>query len=58
MSWGTRGAVTTILVARDGTRFLGLRTDVGSNGLPMAPQIQVVLNWFEELKQRVPVTPH
>ncbi len=41
-------------IARDGKRFLGLRADVGSNGLPVAPQIQVVLNWTEELKQRVP----
>jgi serine/threonine-protein kinase len=41
-------------VTRDG-RFLGLRADVGPNGQPIAPQIQVVLNWFEELKQRVPV---
>jgi serine/threonine protein kinase/Tol biopolymer transport system component len=48
-------AERTYDVARDGKRFLGLRTDVGSNGLPMSPQIQVVLNWFEELKRRVPV---
>jgi hypothetical protein len=26
----------------------------GQTGAPSAPQIQVVLNWFEELKQRVP----
>jgi hypothetical protein len=26
----------------------------GVSGTPAAPEIQVVLNWFEELKQRVP----
>jgi Tol biopolymer transport system component/predicted Ser/Thr protein kinase len=35
-------------------RFLGLRTDIGPDGRPMSPQMHVVLNWFEELKQRVP----
>jgi hypothetical protein len=34
---------------------VGLRTDVGPDGRAIAPQIQVVLNWFEELKQRVPI---
>ena len=29
--------------------------DTASSGTPAAPQIRVVLNWFEELKQRVPV---
>jgi hypothetical protein len=48
-------AQRTYDVARDGTRFLALRTDVGPDGLPMSPQIQVVLNWFEELNARVPV---
>jgi len=47
-------AARTYDIVHDGKRFLGLRTDIGSNGLPMAPQIQVVLNWFEELKARVP----
>src|SRR5688572_22992725 len=36
-------------------RILGIRTDVGPDGRPMSPQVRVVLNWFEELKQRVPV---
>jgi hypothetical protein len=38
-----------------GGRFVGL-TDVErtESGAPMAPQIQVVLNWFEELRARVP----
>ncbi len=36
-------------------RVLGLRMDVGPDGRPMSPQVQVVLNWFEELNQRVPI---
>ena len=42
-------------IARDG-RFIGA-VDAYQNqsGTPTAPQIQVVLHWFEELKQRVPV---
>jgi hypothetical protein len=42
-------------MSRDGKRILGLRTDVGSDGRPLAPQVRVVLNWFEELKARVPL---
>ena len=40
----------------DGKRFLGVvAAGQGStSGAPAAPQIQVVLNWFEELKARVP----
>ena len=43
-------------ITRDGKRFLGV-VAVGQNtvsGAPAGPQIQVVLNWTEELKQRVP----
>ena len=47
-------AERTYDVTGDG-RFLGLRMDVGADGKPIAPQVQVVLNWFEELKQRVPI---
>jgi serine/threonine-protein kinase len=36
-------------------RILGLQVNVGQDGKPIAPRIQVVLNWFEELKQRVPL---
>ena len=35
-------------------RILSVRTDVGPDGRPMSPQVRVVLNWFEELRQRVP----
>ena len=43
-------------ITLDGKRFLGVVL-AGQNtvsGAPAAPQIQVVLNWFEELKARVP----
>ena len=43
-------------VSRDGQRFLGVIDAAQSapSGATQAPQIQVVLNWFEELKRRVP----
>ena len=42
-------------ISRDGQRFLGLIDAAQTQaGAPAAPQIQVVLNWFEELKARVP----
>jgi serine/threonine-protein kinase len=42
-------------IAPDGTRFLGMVVPgEARSGSLQAPQIQVVLNWFEELKQRVP----
>ena len=42
-------------VARDGKRFVGLIESLQTpQGTSNAPQIQVVLNWFEELKQRIP----
>jgi hypothetical protein len=37
-------------------RLLGrMPVDQSTTGTPITPQIHVVLNWFEELKQRVPV---
>jgi len=42
-------------ISRDGQRFLGLIDAAQTQaGAPAAPQIQVVLNWFEELKRLVP----
>ena len=43
-------------ITLDGQRFLGVVAAelAGANGIAAAPQIQVVLNWFEELKARVP----
>jgi hypothetical protein len=42
-------------ITLDGKRFLGVVTaGQTASGTSAAPQIQVVLNWFEELKARVP----
>ena len=44
-------------ITLDGKRFLGVVAaglNTASGALGAAPQIDVVLNWFEELKQRVP----
>ena len=40
-------------ITRDGKRFLGV-VPAGQNMASGAPQIQVVLNWSEELKRLVP----
>jgi len=49
------GTATNYDVTPDG-RFLGVvDATLPQPGNTSAPQIQVVLNWFEELKQRVPV---
>ena len=42
-------------IAPDGKHFIAV-ADAAPNGsaAPTAPQIRVVINWFEELKQRVP----
>ncbi len=54
----TFGGPTTIRnydVSSDGKRFVGvIASAVTDAGAPRAPQIQVVLNWFEEVRQRVP----
>ena len=43
-------------VSPDGERFLMLKRAVqGNGGDEGIPQINMVLNWFEELKERVPV---
>ena len=42
-------------ISRDGQHFLGLIDAVQTqSGAPATQQIQVVLNWFEELRARVP----
>jgi Tol biopolymer transport system component len=42
-------------ISRDGQHFLGLiDAALTQSGAPAAQQIQVVINWFEELKARVP----
>jgi Tol biopolymer transport system component len=44
-------------ITLDGKQFLGVVAagQTTASGVAAAPQIQVVLNWFEELKARVPV---
>jgi hypothetical protein len=44
-------------ITPDGTHFVGFSTDPSQSPTAVAPtpQIQVVFNWFEDLKQRVPV---
>ncbi len=42
-------------ISRDGQYFLGLIEAQTQSGAAATQQIQVVLNWFEELKARVPV---
>ena len=42
-------------ITRDGKRFLGVvPAGQSASGAPAAPQIQVVLNWFEELRRLAP----
>ena len=44
------GNVTDYDIDRDGSGFLMVKNLQTAN-----PQIHVILNWFEELKERVPV---
>ena len=42
-------------VTRDGKRFIGMvAAGQTPSGARVAPKIEVVLNWFEELKAKVP----
>ena len=41
-------------ITHDGKRFIGVLAAGATQGGTSTPQIQVVLNWFEELKARVP----
>ncbi len=50
--WGNEGR--TYDVSRDGQRFLTVKPGRADEDAPR-PQINIVLNWFEELKERVPV---
>jgi hypothetical protein len=56
----TRGAPTELIswdIHPDGKRFLMMKdsTDGASTGEAMRPRINIIANWFEELKERVPV---
>jgi hypothetical protein len=42
-------------ISPNGTNFINVGdASQTESGAPMGPQIRIVLNWFEELKQRVP----
>jgi hypothetical protein len=45
----------TYNITPDGKQFIMEFPPQSASGSAPAPQIQIVLNWFEELKQRVPV---
>jgi hypothetical protein len=49
----TTRTVANYDISRDGKRFLMLKTAPASPAT--APPVSIVLNWTEELKQRVPV---
>ena len=50
----TLGAPRAFDITPDGKRFImALRPEQTSASVAAAPQIQVVLNWLEELKQRM-----
>jgi serine/threonine-protein kinase len=53
----TFGGPTTIRnydVSNDGKRFIGVvASAVADSGVPRAPQIQVVLNWLDEVERRL-----
>ena len=52
--FGMPGGQRTYAMSATGDRFfvIGRGAD---QGVPGQPQINIVLNWFEELKERVPV---
>ena len=53
--YSTRGDGRTYDVSPDGQRFLAVRSVLEADADDLPPQINIVLNWFEELKERVPV---
>ena len=52
---GAPGAVRTYDVLPDGRHFIGVVQAGQTQATSTGSQIQVVLNWFEDLKQRAPV---
>jgi serine/threonine-protein kinase len=55
--WRYRGDLEGITghdISADGTRFVMVRPAIDATTAQQPRQINVVLNWFEELKQRVP----
>ena len=54
LNLATQGGGRAFDIAPDGQRFLMIKTGSATSG-DARPQISVVLNWFEELTERVPV---
>jgi serine/threonine-protein kinase len=53
-TFGGPSTIRNYDVSPDGTRFIGvIASGVTDSGTPRAPQIQIVLNWFEELRRLV-----
>jgi eukaryotic-like serine/threonine-protein kinase len=53
-TFGGPSTVRNYDVSLDGKRFIGvIASGVTESGIPRAPQIQVVLNWIEELRRLV-----
>ena len=53
---GAATAGRTYDISADGRRFLlGKNADAGNTAPPTSASVTVVLNWFEELKSKVPV---
>ena len=54
-SAGGIGGASNYDVSLDGQRFVMVKAEQQSGEAGASPQFHVVLNWFEELKERVPV---
>ena len=53
-TFGGPSTIRNYDVSMDGKRFIGvIATGVTDSGTPRAPQIEVVLHWFEELRRLV-----
>jgi hypothetical protein len=52
---GAPSVARTYDISPDGSRFLGVTSPQQAAPGGDAAEINVVLNWFEELRQRVPV---
>ena len=53
--YGFRGRSLPFDVFPDGQRFLIIKEHPGTEALPDQPPISIVLNWFQELTERVPI---
>jgi len=54
-TFGGPSTIRNYDVSLDGKRFIGvIASGVTDSGTPRTQQIQVVLNWFEEVRRREP----